>query len=152
MSYRPRWDAGNWKATCDSCGRIFKASELRQRWDGLMVCNADWEPRQPQDFVRGVADWQAPAYTRPEASDKFVTIKYDRYTDDNVYLSDAHSFNFVKDINPVNITAYVVNGFSLNSHSVNASVTSSNNNQEDIRIEDTMPAIVTGKQIGRAHV
>jgi hypothetical protein len=72
MSYSPRYDRGDWAAICDSCGRKLKGSDLRQRWDGLKVCSADWEPRQPQDFVRGVADYQAPPWTRPEAQDLFV--------------------------------------------------------------------------------
>jgi len=37
-----------------------------------MVCSGDWEPRQPQDFVHGVADKQAPPFTRPEQSDHFI--------------------------------------------------------------------------------
>jgi len=65
---------GDWKAVCDGCGWEYKASELRSRWDGLRVCYKCWEPRQPQDFVRGVADIQAPTWTRPENSDTFVTI------------------------------------------------------------------------------
>ena len=72
MSYSPRYDRGDWASICDSCGRKLKASELRQRWDGLKVCQDDWEPRQPQDFVRGVADYQAPPWTRPEPSDLFI--------------------------------------------------------------------------------
>ena len=56
MSYSPRYDRGDWKCICDACGIAYKASELQQRWDGLKVCSYDWEPRQPQDFVRGVAD------------------------------------------------------------------------------------------------
>ena len=76
MSYRPRWDSGDWLAICDVCGRKFKASRLMKRWDGMMTCPDDWEPRQPQDFVRGVADFQAPPYTRPEPQDDFVEIKY----------------------------------------------------------------------------
>ena len=81
MSYRPNYVKGNWKAICDSCGRIVLASELQQRWDGFMVDNRCWEPRQPQDFVRGVADYQAPPFTRPEPSDVFipVTIHLDPY-------------------------------------------------------------------------
>ena len=53
MSYIPRYDKGDWIADCDVCGRKYKASELTQRWDGLMCCDDDWEIRQPQDFVRG---------------------------------------------------------------------------------------------------
>ncbi len=73
MSYRPRWDSGDWLAICDSCGRKYKASSLRLRWDGLMVCQQDFEMRQPQDFVHGVADQIAPPWTRPETSDQFAT-------------------------------------------------------------------------------
>jgi hypothetical protein len=72
MSYQSNYIRGNWKAICESCGRIVKASELRQRWDGFMVDQRCWEPRQPQDFVRGVADTQAPIFTRPEQADVFV--------------------------------------------------------------------------------
>lgn len=57
---------GDWNAICDVCGRKFKASELKERWDNAMVCTNDWEPRQPQDFVRGVPDGQAAPWVRPE--------------------------------------------------------------------------------------
>lgn len=74
MSYKPRWDNGGWNVICDACGRQFKDSELQLRWDGLMVCSGDWEPRQPQDFVHGVADKQAPPFTRAEQQDTFVFV------------------------------------------------------------------------------
>jgi hypothetical protein len=74
MSYRSRWDNGSWNVICDVCGRQYKNSELQMRWDGLMVCSGDWEIRQPQDFVHGVADKQAPPFTRPEQSDTFIII------------------------------------------------------------------------------
>lgn len=71
MSDKPRWDNGSWNVICDVCGRQYKDSDLQLRWDGLMVCSGDWEPRQPQDFVRGVADKQAPPFSRPEQTDVF---------------------------------------------------------------------------------
>lgn len=77
MGYVSRYDRGDWKAICDSCGMQFKASELRLRWDGLMVDSKCWEPRQPQDFVRGVADVQAPVWTRPEQQNQFVPVTYE---------------------------------------------------------------------------
>ena len=79
MGYTPRYDRGDWNAICDACGRKLKASALRQRWDGLKVCDLDWEPRQPQDFVRGVADYQAPPFTRPEQQNQFIAIHYTQY-------------------------------------------------------------------------
>ena len=39
-----------------------------------MVCSGDWEVRQPQDYVRGVADIQAPPYVRPEQRDSFLFV------------------------------------------------------------------------------
>jgi hypothetical protein len=74
MSYKSRWDNGDWNVICDACGRMFKDNELQLRWDGLMVCSGDWEPRQPQDFVHGVADIQAPPWARPESSDNFILV------------------------------------------------------------------------------
>lgn len=71
MSYRPSYHKGDWLATCDVCARKFKASALKQRWDGLMACSDDWEARQPQDFVRGVPDPQIVPWIRDEASDTF---------------------------------------------------------------------------------
>ena len=40
--------------------------------DGMVLW--DWEPRQPQDFVRGVADIQAPKWARPEQADSFIIL------------------------------------------------------------------------------
>ena len=70
MSY----ESGLWYVVCDACGREFKSNELRKRWDGLMVCDGDYEPRHPQDFVRGVADKQTVPYSRPEQADQFINV------------------------------------------------------------------------------
>jgi hypothetical protein len=74
LSYIPRYDKGNWIAMCDVCGRKYKASALTQRWDGLMCCQDDWEIRQPQDFVRGIADTQIAPWLRSEPSDSFIAV------------------------------------------------------------------------------
>lgn len=65
---------GDWNATCDRCGRKFKASQLSRTWDNLMVCSRDWEPRHPQDFVRGVPDTEAPPWTRPQPATSYVAV------------------------------------------------------------------------------
>lgn len=72
MSYKSFYRKGDWNAICDVCGRQYKASELKARWDGFMVCHGDWEPRQPQDFVRGVADTIKVPWSRPEPADYFL--------------------------------------------------------------------------------
>jgi hypothetical protein len=47
---------GTYNVYCMSCNRKYKAYEIRKRWDGLYVCDEDWEPRHPQDFVRGIQE------------------------------------------------------------------------------------------------
>lgn len=68
MSRGWTYNSGDWNTVCDSCGRKFKASQLKKRWDGLMVCEADWEPRHSLDFVRSRADKQTPPWIRPQTS------------------------------------------------------------------------------------
>lgn len=65
------FEHGQWNAVCDRCGFEFKARQLSKEWTGLMVCrgagtNDCWEPRHPQESVRGRVDKQAPPWTRPE--------------------------------------------------------------------------------------
>jgi hypothetical protein len=74
MGYKSRYDKGDWVALCDSCGRKFKATKLKRRWDGLMVCPEDWEPRQTQDYVRGRAEKQTPSWTRSEPDNTFIPV------------------------------------------------------------------------------
>lgn len=66
------WKPHDFNAICDRCGKKFKGSELKKTWDGLMVCDSDWEPRHPQDFVRGVKDDMSTPYSRSEATDTFL--------------------------------------------------------------------------------
>jgi len=43
---------GDRNAICDLCGFEYKLSQLRKRWDGLLVCRKDWEPEHPQNRIR----------------------------------------------------------------------------------------------------
>lgn len=59
-----------WKVECDRCGGRYMSNQLRLEWNGLRVCHgpgtADcWDPRHPQDTLRGRPDRQAPPWTRP---------------------------------------------------------------------------------------
>lgn len=38
-----------------------------------MTCRQDWNPRQPQDFVRGIPDPQAVPWSRPDVKPTFVS-------------------------------------------------------------------------------
>lgn len=76
---------GSWNAICDVCGFKKKAEELKLRWDGLMVCEDDFELRPIQDFIRIPTEKIAPPWTRPEGTDVFVTTPTYRvigYTND----------------------------------------------------------------------
>jgi hypothetical protein len=76
MSYTASYDKGNWKALCDVCGRLYKATTLQKRWDGLMCCDDDWEIRQPQDFVKGQADHQIAPWIRSESTNNFIPFDF----------------------------------------------------------------------------
>lgn len=56
---------GDWLAACDRCGQTFRASRMRAEWTGLRVCRSCWEPRHPQETIRGKKDKQSPVWTRP---------------------------------------------------------------------------------------
>jgi hypothetical protein len=63
---------GNPRGICDRCGFERPLAALRKEWTGLRVCNSCWEPRHPQDFVRGVPDHQSVPDPRPEPEPVFV--------------------------------------------------------------------------------
>ena len=67
MGYIP----GDFWRICDRCGGQFRQSATRMTWDKLMVCNSCWEPRNPQDFVKGKKDNQAVPNPRPRQPYKF---------------------------------------------------------------------------------
>ena len=67
-----RYVKGEFNAICDVCAQKYKSSLMRKRWDGLMVCPNDWEPRHPQDFLRAVPDRQAVPWSRPQTPDVFT--------------------------------------------------------------------------------
>lgn len=61
---QPRLD--DYNALCDVCGFKMKASMLRKRWDGFMVCDKDWEPRNILDFYKTRNDAHLLPFTRPD--------------------------------------------------------------------------------------
>ena len=54
---------------CDRDGFKYKSSEMRKEWNGLRVHKSNFEPRHPQDFVRGKSDDQSVDWTRSEGTD-----------------------------------------------------------------------------------
>ena len=63
---------GDSKACCDVCGFDYKQSQLRKRWDGAMVCSADWEARHPQDQVKPRAERSVVKNARPAPEPRFL--------------------------------------------------------------------------------
>ena len=64
---------GEWNVACSMCGRKRKSSEVVRNWQGLYRCPEHNEPRQPQDFARGVKDVMTVPFAQPE-TDLFVTV------------------------------------------------------------------------------
>lgn len=82
MNYgRPDYFAmGDWNALCWECGRKRKASSLKKHWQGYYVCPEHWEPRQPQDFVRSVADIITPPWVQPPPCEEAEAEVYAPFT------------------------------------------------------------------------
>lgn len=70
--YKP----GTWNIICALCGVEFKSDEIKKRWDGLLVCNNDYENRNILDFTRVMPEMGSVPYSNPEPADQFVTINY----------------------------------------------------------------------------
>jgi hypothetical protein len=80
MARAPRGKAdylalGDWNTVCFECGFKFKASVMKKHWQGYWVCPEHWEPRHPQDFVKGVPDNQAAPWVQPDPNNTFVVIQ-----------------------------------------------------------------------------
>lgn len=67
---------GTSNAICDVCGFKYKLSDLRKRWDGMLVCNEDWESRHPLDYPPSIRPNSVPEDTRPDnPNPEFVDIR-----------------------------------------------------------------------------
>lgn len=65
---------GAWKVECERCGFEYLNTQLKKEWTGQMVChgvgtNHCWEPRHPQENMRGKTDRQSPPWTRPQRAE-----------------------------------------------------------------------------------
>lgn len=56
--------SGEWNFYCDLCGKKNKSGNAMKTWDNHYVCKHHKEVRNPQDFVRGVADDQTVPWVR----------------------------------------------------------------------------------------
>lgn len=63
---------GSFYRVDDRTGFPQRAGRTRKEWNGLLVDELVWEPRQPQDLVRGVKDQQSVPEARPLAPAQYV--------------------------------------------------------------------------------
>ena len=54
---------------CQVCGFKTHSDDMRERWDGLLVCSEDWEERHPLDTPRRPRKERSPRRVSPEPSD-----------------------------------------------------------------------------------
>lgn len=67
---------GDYWAICDVCGFKYRSSQMKERWDGTMVCESDFELRHSLDFIRSRDDDPSVPWSRPRPTDKFTTVSY----------------------------------------------------------------------------
>lgn len=90
---------GDWNALCDSCGRKFKASSLKKRWDGLIVCREDWEQRHPQDLLRVQREQISVPWSRPyPAQDTFIPVNYTDFENDYLGFNEVVAIGFQRPV------------------------------------------------------
>lgn len=76
--YRP----GSFYRQDDRSGFPQRAERTRTQWNNIIVDESLWEPRQPQDLVRGVKDDQTVPYARPLPPNHFDGPIYAQITED----------------------------------------------------------------------
>lgn len=82
---------GSWNAICEVCGFQYKSHEMKKRWDGVMVCVEDWEPRHPLDFQRGKAEVTAVPWTSTDDTEGTVSITTKSASQDYAITDTAYS-------------------------------------------------------------
>jgi len=108
-----------------------------------MVCKGDWEVRQPQDYVRGVADIQAPPYVRPEQANVFLPYNFTNYPVDEIDITDKVKFSVTKYIrNEIPATTSALNGAALNAYVLDYSDTTPGGATETLSITEAFEAIL----------
>lgn len=100
---------GDWNVQCFQCGFKAKASTLVRNWQGYWVHPEHNEPRQTQDFVRGVPDNQIAPWVQP-----WPAVVY-TYTNSVIGYGDGVTTQFQggSGIYPLTITSVFVNGSSV---------------------------------------
>ena len=69
-----RYPIGTWSVVCDVCGFRFQNTEVKKRWDGLIVCKEDYEEKHPQLTIRVPKEDVVPPFVRPFPADVFIEV------------------------------------------------------------------------------
>ena len=72
MGRKLHYKMGSFYRTDDRTGFPQRAERTRKQWDNLIVDERVWEPRQPQDLVKGVPDIQSVPDARPLGANVYV--------------------------------------------------------------------------------
>lgn len=65
---------GTWNIICDVCGFQFLNTEVMRRWDGLIVCEKDFEVKHPSLSFRVPRENVTPPFVRPPPEDVFISV------------------------------------------------------------------------------
>ena len=81
MGRKLHYRAGSFYRVSDHTGFPVRAENTLKMWNSLIVERATFEPRQPQDLVRGVKDQQNVPDARPLAPAQFIGPIYTTLAD-----------------------------------------------------------------------
>lgn len=71
--------SGEWNVFCMVCNRKIKSGDALKRWDGLIVCQDDYENRQPLDFLRARQERITVPFTADTSFNQFNGPTYPPY-------------------------------------------------------------------------
>ena len=135
MSYPGKGSAdflreGDWNSMCWECGRKKKASELWKYWQGYWICPSHWNPRQPQDFAKGVHETITPPWVQPMASYIFSSsapLVYEETVNGSTVTLVGNTLSFTPDFSAVSGAAMLTvldgSGNYIGPYYMNATIT-----------------------------
>jgi len=72
MTWKGKWP-GTWAVICEVCGFRFPSNRIKKRWDGVLCCEQDWEPRHPQTLIKIRGETAVPTFTN-NPPDEYVVV------------------------------------------------------------------------------
>lgn len=81
--------SGVWNVICEVCGRKCKSDEVRKRWDGLIVCNQDFDIRHPLDFIRPYPPERPVPFISDEPADILIYVCYLQFSQGRADIGQA---------------------------------------------------------------